>query len=149
MFDQGGGGNFGNLITGAGNLKLISGSMTLTNTGNNYTGGTNVFWGGVLYAATNTMPNTAGSKISNDGTLVIDQHFAGNWNGVISDMNRPGYGMVIIDDSYAAYNGDTTSGTANGQTPYQVQANNGPATATSPSWRSRLTPVRPWSTTVR
>ncbi len=125
MFDQGGGGNFGNLITGAGNLKLISGSMTLTNTGNNYTGGTNVFWGGVLYAATNTMPNTAGSKISNDGTLVIDQHFAGNWNGVISDMNRPGYGMVIIDDSYAAYNGDTTSGTANGQTPYQVQANNG------------------------
>jgi autotransporter-associated beta strand protein len=129
MFDQGGGGIFKNNITGTGDLKLISGSVSLApNKANTYTGGTNIFFGGVLYASTAALPT--GSNIHNDGTLVIDQNFAGTWNGVISDYNRPGYGMVYIDDSLDAYNcpaGSTaTSGctttTANGGTPYTQKA---------------------------
>lgn len=116
LFDQGGGGSFNNAIVGTGAVNVISGAVTFTSTGNTYTGGTTVVFGGSLYASTTTLP--VGGKVYNDGIFVLDQATAGTWTGVIADAQRPGYGKVIIDDSYDAYNGDTTSGTAGGKTSY-------------------------------
>ena len=103
MFDQGGGGLFTNNVTGTGDLKLISGSMTLIpNKANTYTGGTSIFYGGTLYASVAALPT--GGAIKNDGSLFIDQNVASTFTGIISDLNRPGSGRVVIDDSFDAYN---------------------------------------------
>ena len=124
MFDQSGGGLLTNNLTGTGDLKLISGSMTLLpNKANTYTGGTSIFYGGTLYASVAALPT--GGAIKNDGSLFIDQNVASIFTGVISDLNRPGFGRVVIDDSYDAYNcpaGSTyatcQTTTANGGTSY-------------------------------
>jgi fibronectin-binding autotransporter adhesin len=114
---QGGGGQFANAITGAGELHLIGGTLQLTAAAgaNTYSGGTVVETGSTLDLTTNQV-STGNADITDAGGLIVfDQDFAGTYSGVISDGLEMGVGPMLsgsldIDDSAAdsASNNDVT-----------------------------------------
>ncbi len=90
QYSGNGGSMFNDPIQGAGVFHLIGGTVQLTGTSNNYTGGTVIELGATLDVTTANLPTNG--RISNaGGTLVFDQTgAAGTFTGVMSDGQQSG-----------------------------------------------------------
>ena len=90
--------------------KTGSGTWTLTGTGSSDQNW-QVFGGGSLQADTNSLKGNA--RLSNKNTLIFEQSFNGNYNGVIDGpglLNKSGTGMVTLTNSNTYTGGTTISG---------------------------------------
>ena len=102
---------FGGSIIGPGALQLNSGALTLTSTGNTFSGGTTIS-GGTLQIGVNTGPTTDGSllgQITNNSLLVFDNYAAGTYGGVINGsgaVTKSGLGLLTFTNS-STYGGGT------------------------------------------
>jgi autotransporter-associated beta strand protein len=113
-----GGSKFNDPIQGSGAFHLIGGTVQLTSTSNNYSGGTLVEQGSTLDLTTANVASygggSANGNIANAGGLVVfDQATTGTYNGVISDGRQMGSGPLISgsfvkDDSTGASSGNVT-----------------------------------------
>ncbi len=113
QFDQNGGGQFANAVSGTGELHLIGGTLQITGTSNTYSGGTVVETGSTLDITTANLP-TINENITDAGGLVVfDQSTGGNFTGVISDGKEMGTGPMEAgsldkDDSSGNNSGNVT-----------------------------------------
>lgn len=112
QFVQNGGGQFGNAVSGTGELHLIGGTLQLTGT-NSYSGGTVVETGSTLDLTTANV-STGNANITDAGGLIVfDQSTNGTYSGVISDGNEMGTGPMMAgtldkDDSSGNNSGNLT-----------------------------------------
>ena len=103
---------FSNPITGPGVLQLNSGAVTLTNTGDTFSGGTTLS-GGTLEIGVNTNPTTDGSllgQVTNNSLLVFDNYAPQTFGGTISGsgaVTKSGLGLLTFT-SASGYSGGTT-----------------------------------------
>ena len=100
-------------VTGAGDLRLIGGTLKLTGTGNSYTGGTFVEAGSTLLLTTANVSSGNANIGASDATVDFDQTTNGTYAGVLSDEAQMGTGAVmaatlIKDDSTGANSGTLT-----------------------------------------
>jgi len=104
QFEENGGDTYGGAITGAGDVRLISGTLKLTGTTNTYSGGTFVETGSTLDLTTANV-SSGNANIGDAGGYVdFDQTANGTYSGVISDARLLGTGTLesatlIKDDS--------------------------------------------------
>ncbi len=113
QFVQGGGGAFANAITGGGAVHLESGTLQLTGTSNTWGGGTTLEVGSILDTTTASLSSVNQNITNAGGTLVLDQNFAGNFTGVMSDGMAAGQGPMLSgsfvkDDSSGGNAGNVT-----------------------------------------
>jgi autotransporter-associated beta strand protein len=113
QFAEGGGGVFANTISGAGDVRLIGGTLKLTGTANAYSGGTFVEVGSTLDLTTANVSSGNANIIDAGGLVVFDQATTGTYNGVISDGLQMGVGPLLQgslakDDSTGANGGNVT-----------------------------------------
>jgi autotransporter-associated beta strand protein len=113
QFAEGGGAAFGGNISGAGDVRLIGGTLQLTGS-NSYSGGTFVETGSILSLTTANV-STGNANITLDGgTVLFDQKTSGTYTGVISNgtqMSQGGAvlaGTLIKDDSATGSGGNVT-----------------------------------------
>src|SRR5262249_47523743 len=112
-----GGSVFNNPIQGSGVFHLIGGTVQLTSTSNNYTGGTVVEQGSTLMLTTANV-SSGNANITNAGGIVLfDQASNGTYSGVISDGRQMQAasgpllsGSLVKDDSTGASSGNVTLG---------------------------------------
>ena len=103
---------FTNPITGPGVLQLNSGAVTLTSTGNTFSGGTTIL-GGTLEIGVNTGPTSDGSllgQVANNSLLVFDNYGPQTFGGTISGsgaVTKMGLGLLTFTNS-SSYGGGTT-----------------------------------------
>ena len=103
---------FVNPITGPGVLTLNSGLVTLTSTGNTFSGGTTIS-GGTLQIGVNTDPTTDGSlpgPVSNSSFLVFANYASQTFEGTISgsgSVTKSGQGLLTLLTANS-YSGGTT-----------------------------------------
>jgi outer membrane autotransporter protein len=121
------GSKFNDPITGGGIFHLVGGTVQLTSTSNNYTGGTVIEVGTTLDVTTANLPT--GGAISNaGGILLFDQSTSGTFSGVMSNGQQAGgagnpndmactlvscgtgtlSGTLIKDDSTTGFGGNVT-----------------------------------------
>ena len=104
QFAENGGDVWAGNVAGAGDVRLISGTLKETGTGNTYSGGTFVEVGATLDLTTANVSSGNANIGSAGGTIVFDQATNGTYNGVISDAKLMGTGntlsaTLIKDDS--------------------------------------------------
>ena len=106
---------FAGAITGPGVLTLNSGAVTLTNTGNTFSGGTTIS-GGTLVLGTNSSPSADGSllgPVSNNSVLVFDNYGNLTFGGAISGsgaVTKSGLGLLTFTNASSYTGGTTISG---------------------------------------
>ena len=104
QFLEKGGEVYAGAITGAGDVRLLIGTLKLTGTANTYSGGTFVETGSVLDLTTASV-SSGNANIGDAGGIVdFDQNTNGTYSGVISDARLLGTGALqsgtlIKDDS--------------------------------------------------
>ena len=103
---------FSGQFTGSGGLTVASstgnGTLNLTNTGNNYTGGTTINSGATLNVTTASLP--ASNGVAANGTLQFSDSGAGTYSGVISGAGNVqiiGGGTVTLSGANT-FTGTTT-----------------------------------------
>lgn len=104
-------------ITGAGQVFINgnggTGTVTLTNTANNYTGGTTVSGGTLAVTAIGAVPGVPGTGIVDNGT--VDFQTSGTYNGPISGTGgisvEAGAGNTLILNQPVTYTGTTAVNT--------------------------------------
>ncbi len=103
---------FTNPITGPGVLQLNSGAVTLTSTGNTFSGGTTIS-GGTLQIGGNNGAASDGSlpgPVSNNSLLVFDNYAPQTFGGTISGsgaVTKSGQGLLTFTNA-SGYTGGTT-----------------------------------------
>ncbi len=103
---------FAGAITGPGVLQLNSGAVTLTSTGNTFSGGTTIN-GGTLQLGVNTGATADGSllgQVTNNSLLVFDNFAPQTFGGTISGsgaVTKSGLGLLTFTNANS-YNGGTT-----------------------------------------
>lgn len=117
QFAQNAGGKFAGNITGGGAMHLIGGTLQLTGTGNNYTGGTFVEQGSTLDLTTANVSTGNADIVNAGGLIVFDQTTSGTYGGVISDgcqmmqtCTTKLSGSLVKDDSTGGNSGNVTLG---------------------------------------
>ncbi len=95
QFSASGGDVWSGNVTGAGDMRLISGTLKETGTGNTYTGGTFVEVGATLDLTTANVSTGNANIGAAGGTVVFDQNTNGTYTGVVSDAQLMGTGATL------------------------------------------------------
>ncbi len=104
---------FGNPITGPGLLQLNSGAVTLTSTGNTFSGGTTISGGTLQVGDGVTTNGSLLGQVSNNSALVFADYTAGTFGGTISGsgaVTKSGPGLLTLTNSNSYTGGTTISG---------------------------------------
>jgi fibronectin-binding autotransporter adhesin len=80
----------GTLISSGGLIKFGNGTLTLSNTGNSYAGGTNIVGGTVAVGADSNLGSTSGSLVFNGGTLRTTASFSSARQVLLSNTGGGG-----------------------------------------------------------
>lgn len=127
-------GTYSGPITGAGNFLVtaIGHSITLTNTGNNYTGLTDIDELTTLMGTTSTIPSNAGCELFFSSSILnFNQNFAGTYSSPITGTGAvliSGGGVVTLSNAGNTYSGGTVINT--GTLSVGADANMGALTST-------------------
>ena len=105
---------FGNPITGPGLLQVLnSGAVTLTSTGNTFSGGTTISGGTLQVGDGVTTNGSLLGQVSNNSALVFADYTAGTFGGTISGsgaVTKSGPGLLTLTNSNSYTGGTTISG---------------------------------------
>lgn len=122
QFAEGGGAAFGGNISGAGDVRLIGGTLQLTGS-NSYSGGTFVETGSILSLTTANV-STGNANIALDGgTVLFDQKTSGTYTGVISNGTQMSLGGAALAGTFIK--DDSATGSGGNVTVANVQAYTG------------------------